>query len=107
MAKQFSVGEIRQAVVAEITTEERQRLLDLFRAQMDYETATELLEGLCDNLKAQTDSNPEDAAAFKTWTRFDKMLWMIKEAFCIGQLSGLEMGNDAVSAQLVALEQGN
>ena len=107
MAKQFSAGEIRQAVVAEITTEERQRLIELFREQMDYATTADLVAGISDNLKEQEERNPEDAAEMAKWNKLDRILFMVREAFCIGQLSGLEMGNAAVAAQLTALEQGN
>ena len=101
MKQQFSMEEIKGALLGDITSPAAvTELLEAFRAQWDREKAADLTETIARKTEEQAAADPAMKADFDSWTPFDRLLWIVKEAFCLGQLQGHQTAQEITRMQL-------
>ena len=98
-----TVENLKEQFATEFPENEKQRIYETYANMIDYEKAADMLSDICDNMTKNNEANPEDKAAFESWTPFDKMAWIVKEAFIAGVLQALDVSAAANAQGLQAI----
>lgn len=99
----FTMKKIRRAVLHGMNPELQQELLSYFRESCTWKGMVNIAAAAAAEMQAAEDDG-EDDDAIDTVSLTAKVLWEIREAYCIGMLKGLNLANEATALQLEALE---
>lgn len=102
----FTLDKIREAVLYGMTPELQKELLTYFRECCTWRSVVNLATEAAAEMQAAED-DAEDDDAQDARPPMGKLLWELREAYCIGMLKGLNLANEATALQLEALEREN
>ena len=86
-----TADQLKDSFLTELPDDQRQTLYNTWQERIDINDAAEMLAAISESTMKRAKENPEDAAAYKEWSRMDKILWAIKESYIFGILQAFEI----------------
>ena len=85
-----TLEELEQEIMTEFSGERRQQVFEQYQEIMTLDKAAEVIADICEGMTAQADNDPVAKAAMDEWTPFERMAWIVKEAYVRAVLNTFE-----------------